>query len=69
MDALPFIVEDESFKDEPLLDPNTKDDNYTYFSLDHIHSRDQIGLYKVVEDFRAVLDEYTKQDGNTRYEI
>lgn len=67
VDALPFIVEDDSFRDEPLISPNTVDDNHTYFLLDHIYSRDQLGTYKIVEEFRAVLDEYTNRDGNTRY--
>lgn len=67
IDALPFIIEDSSYKDEPLIQPNTVDDNHTYFLLDHIYSRDQPGTYKIVEEFRAVLDEYTLRDGNTRY--
>lgn len=67
VDALPFLVEDSSFRDEPLLDPNAVDDNYTYFLLDHIYSRDQPQTYTIVEEFRSVLDEYTKIDGNTRY--
>jgi len=50
-----------------MIDPNVKDDNYTYFLLDHTLSRDQLGTYKVVEEFRAVLDEYSNRDGNTRY--
>ncbi|XP_050421279.1 maltase 2-like isoform X2 [Adelges cooleyi] len=66
VDALPFLVEDSSFRDEPLLDPNAVDDNYTYFLLDHIYSRDQPQTYTIVEEFRSVLDEYTKIDGNTR---
>lgn len=63
------MVEDNSFKDEPLIPPNTVDDNYTYFLLDHIYTRDQLGTYKIVEEFRSVLDEYTHRDGNTRYWI
>lgn len=66
IDALPFIIEDQSFVDEPLIDPNMVDDNYTYFLLDHVHSRDQLGTYRIVEEFREVLDEYTNKDGNTR---
>lgn len=69
VDALPFMAEDSSFKDEPLVSPDTVDDNYTYTLLDHIYSRDQSATYKIVEEFRTVLDEYTKRDGNTRYNI
>jgi hypothetical protein len=64
---LPFIIEDITFEDEPLIDPKIKDDNYTYFLLDHTLSRDQPDTYKIVEEFRAVCDEYTNRDGNTRY--
>uniref|UniRef100_A0A2H8TQA6 alpha-glucosidase n=1 Tax=Melanaphis sacchari TaxID=742174 RepID=A0A2H8TQA6_9HEMI len=66
MDALPYIMEDDEFKDEPLIDSNTKDDNYTYFLLDHIYTRDQPGTYKIVEEFRTVLDEYTNKDKQTK---
>lgn len=66
MDAMPFIVEDNSFMDEPLIDENSVDDNYTYTLLDHIYTKDQPYSYKIIEEFRAVLDEYTNQDGNTR---
>lgn len=55
------------FKDEPLISPETIDDGQNYFLLDHIYSRDQPDTYKIVEEFRAVLDEYTNRDGNTRY--
>uniref|UniRef100_A0A2S2QF41 alpha-glucosidase n=1 Tax=Sipha flava TaxID=143950 RepID=A0A2S2QF41_9HEMI len=66
IDAMPYLVEDNLFRDEPLLDSVTVDDNHTYFNLNHIYSRDQPATYKVVEEFRAVLDEYTDRDGNTR---
>lgn len=69
VDALPFIVEHSSFKDEPLISSDTVDDNYSYFLLDHKYTTDQLDTYKIVEEFRAVFDEYTKRDGNTRYVI
>ncbi|XP_060864581.1 maltase 2-like [Metopolophium dirhodum] len=66
IDALPYIIEDIKFEDESVIHPNIVDDNYTYVLLDHKLSRDQPGTYKIVEEFRAVLDEYTNRDGNTR---
>lgn len=66
VDALPFIIEDSLFRDDPLVNSSIVDDGYSYFSLDHIHSKDQPGTYKIVEEFRAVLDEYTSRDGMTR---
>lgn len=66
MDAMPFIIEDSSFMDEPLVDPNSVTDSNSYFLLDHIYTKSQPGTYKIVEEFRAVLDEFTNQDGNTR---
>lgn len=66
IDALPFIIEDNLFRDDPLLDSVAVDDNYTYYNLDHIYSKNQPSTYKIVEVFRAVLDEYTNRDGNTR---
>jgi len=59
-------MEDGGFRDEPLM--GTVDDGHSYFLLDHVYSRDQPDTYKIVEEFRAVLDEYTDRDGNTRYE-
>jgi len=61
-------MEDIKFEDESVIHPNIVDDNYTYVLLDHKLSRDQPGTYKIVEEFRAVLDEYTNRDGNTRYQ-
>ncbi|XP_026808060.1 maltase 2-like isoform X1 [Rhopalosiphum maidis] len=66
VDAVRYIIEDNAFEDEPLIDPNIKDDNYTYALLNHTSTRDQPGSYKMIEEFRAVLDEYFNRDGNTR---
>lgn len=66
---MPYIIEDSSFTDEPLVSSDTVDDNYTYELLDHIYTKNQPGTYKIVEEFRAVLDEYTNQGGNTRYAL
>lgn len=67
VDALPFIMEDMSFNDEPLIKSNVFDDHFSYILLNHIYSRDQPGTYKIVEEFRSVFDEYKKKDGHTRY--
>ncbi|XP_050545176.1 maltase 2-like [Daktulosphaira vitifoliae] len=66
VDAVPFIIEDEFFRDEPLLDPNSPDDNLSYNLLNHIYTRDQLMTYEIIEEFREVLDEFTAKDGNTR---
>jgi len=67
IDALPFIAENSTLADEPLI--GTYDDGYSYTLLDHIYTRDQPETYEIVEEFRAVLDEYTAQDGRTRYAV
>lgn len=67
IDAFPFIIENNMFTDEPLVNPETLDDGQTYVLFDHIYTRDHPDTYNIAEEFRAVLDEYTNQDGSTRY--
>lgn len=66
VDAMPYLIEDSSFRDEPLVVSKDNDDG-SYNCLDHTRTKNQLETYEIIEHLRAVLDKYTKSDGNTRY--
>ncbi|XP_055638065.1 probable maltase [Toxorhynchites rutilus septentrionalis] len=68
IDAVPYLVESAEFegryRDEPLSRATDDPENPAY--LTHTQTMDQPETYDLVYGWRAVLDEYTKQDGQTR---
>lgn len=59
MDAVPYLVEHESFEDEPRSNnPNAKPGDYEY--LIHTLTSDQPETYDVIYDWRKFIDEYNE---------
>lgn len=65
VDSVPYLVEQADFKDEPVSQKkNVSSTDHDY--LDHIYTMNQPQSLEIVQQFRDVLDEYKKKDGNTR---
>lgn len=62
IDAVPYLIEDEQFLDEPLSgDESAGPTEYNY--LTHIYTMDQQGTYDIIYSFREVVDNYTSANG------
>lgn len=59
VDAVPYLVEDPRFRNEPLAEGYTEYDVNNWNCLDHIYTKDMDGTYEVVYQFRDVVDDYT----------
>ncbi|XP_065079515.1 probable maltase [Ochlerotatus camptorhynchus] len=68
IDAVPYLFESAEsegrYRDEPLS--RTTDDSENPAYLVHSQTMDQPETYDMIYQWRAVLDEYTKQDNRTR---
>ncbi|KAF2889474.1 hypothetical protein ILUMI_16699, partial [Ignelater luminosus] len=63
MDAVPYLVEQQSFADEPLSNnPNADPDDYEY--LTHTFTSDQPETFDVIYEWREFIDEYNKEHSN-----
>lgn len=63
MDAVPYLVEDETFHDEPKSDnPNAKPEDYE--ALNHIYTSDHIETYNIIYDWREFIDKYNQERPN-----
>lgn len=69
VDAVPFLFEDPEFLDEPRKPEEmaSKEKN-TYEQYIHTNTMDLNETYDMIGQFREVLDEYKRKDGNTRYD-
>lgn len=56
IDSASFLLEDEEFKDEPLLGSSIE----SYNDLDHIYTQNQKETYDLIYQFRELLDDYNK---------
>ncbi len=64
VDAFNFLFEHPDFPDERLSNrSDVTPDDYDY--LEHFYSCDQPETLKVAQDWRAILDKYTKK-GSSR---
>ncbi|RZF35392.1 hypothetical protein LSTR_LSTR013008 [Laodelphax striatellus] len=63
IDAVPYLVEDESFADETYIDPDGS--KIDYFNLIHNLTMDQPETFLVIKEWRDLLDEYTKKYNTT----
>lgn len=64
IDSFNFIFENITFCDEPLSHLEyVKSDEYDY--LKHLYSVNQPETFKVAQDWRSILDKYSKK-GQTR---
>lgn len=64
VDAIPFLVEDEKLRDEPLI-PNCKDTVIRANCLDHIYTQDQPETYQRMKEYDDFLEQY--DNSNPRY--
>ncbi|GAB0095460.1 maltase A2-like [Sergentomyia squamirostris] len=68
VDAVPNLFEvlpvDGHYPDEPLSGITTDPDSFDY--VQHIYTVDQPETVEMLYQFREVLDEYTRKDGNMR---
>lgn len=67
IDATPHIFEDPRFLDEPLTGQTSDPGSYMY--TDHIYTRDLQPLYDLMQQWRDLLNEYSKKDGMHRATI
>jgi alpha-glucosidase len=66
-DAVYHLFEDKELRDEKRsYDPNAQPGDYK--SLVHNLTSNQPETYDMVMQWRELLDEYTRKDGNTRSE-
>lgn len=68
VDAVPYLFEDPNFLDETRKPEAlaSKEIN-TYNQYTHEYTMDLPETYDMICQFREVVDEYKKKDGNTRY--
>ncbi|XP_065203779.1 maltase A3-like [Planococcus citri] len=65
LDAVNYLYEDKNYPDEPLSNkPNVAPEEYDY--LDHIYSVNQEETFRVLQDWRAILEKYSKR-GRKRF--
>jgi alpha-glucosidase len=67
VDAVYHLFEDKELRDEQRsYDPNARPGDYK--SLVHNLTSNQLETYDMVMQWRELLDEYARKDGNTRSE-
>lgn len=64
IDAINFLFEYKDLRDEPLSGKTTDPNSYHY-TLHH-YTKDLPEMYEIVYKFRAIADEYQKQNGGLR---
>ncbi|XP_059622908.1 maltase A3-like [Phlebotomus argentipes] len=68
VDAIPnlfeVLPENGIYPDEPLSHLTDDEDSFDY--LEHIHTMDLPETVEMVYEWRELMDEYTRKDGNTR---
>ncbi|XP_063232111.1 maltase 2-like [Bacillus rossius redtenbacheri] len=65
VDAVTFLFEDEQLRDEPLSgDPGAEPTDQSY--LKHVYTQNQPATFDMVQQWRALLDEYSSKDHSTR---
>lgn len=62
MDAVPYLIEDERFLDEPPSN-NVEAKKNEWKSLKHIYTSDVQGTFDVIYDWRYFLDTYNAAKG------
>ncbi|XP_046740846.1 maltase 1-like [Diprion similis] len=60
INAVPYLIEDAEFKDEPLSNNPNVPQGY-YDSLNHIYSMHQPGTYDIIQSWRDLLDKYATE--------
>ncbi|KAF5286038.1 hypothetical protein FQR65_LT12973 [Abscondita terminalis] len=61
MDAVPYLFEDEEWRDEPLS--GTTNDSTSNAYLNHIYTQNQPDTFEMIYRWREYLDNYTRDNG------
>lgn len=61
VDAVPYLFEDEEFKDEPPSGNDVDENDYEY--LKHVYTSDQPETFDMIYQFRTLVDQYTDEHG------
>lgn len=62
-DAVPFLFEDQDFKDEPVIDVTQP---LSYDNLYHIYTQNQPKTYELLKNWSSVIDSFSKSEGKSR---
>lgn len=63
VDSVPFLFEDDEFRDEPLIDSSQP---LMYDSLIHNCTKDMPKSYDLVKEWSQYVHAYSKSQGKTR---
>jgi len=63
VDAVPFLTEDEQFRDEPPLEGKA---GVVFSELDHIYTQNQPGTYRILNHWADLVYNYTRADNKPR---
>ena len=67
MDALKFLYESETFKDEPIANSNASPDKeVVYDDLVHVYTANQVETYEQLLEWRALFDEIGKRKNSVK---
>ena len=62
VDAVPFLLEDAEFRDEPKNPNFTGSNKSDYHSLQHIYTTNVPGVHSIVQDWRKTVDCYSEPE-------
>lgn len=66
VDAIPHLVEDETFLDEPLISNLMVNGKPGYRAYDHKYTESLPETFEICRQFRQTVDFYKQKDGQTR---
>lgn len=61
IDTVPYLFEDEQFRDEPRSSEDVDANDYDY--LNHIYTKDQKETFEMIYKFRQLINDYTQYHG------
>jgi len=61
-----YLYEDASFPDEEIITNRTVNGYPEYTAVNHTYTINQPETYTMSAEFRALLDSYSRKDGETR---
>ncbi|XP_066553245.1 amino acid transporter heavy chain SLC3A1 [Amia ocellicauda] len=68
IDAAKHILEAKHLRDEPQVNPEQPPENVTaYWQLHHDYTTTQLGTHEIIQEWRAVMDEYSREPGRYRF--
>ncbi|XP_062320204.1 amino acid transporter heavy chain SLC3A1 [Osmerus eperlanus] len=70
MDAVKHMLEAKHLRSEPQVDPNQPPEAVdTEFELHHDYTTTQLGLHDIMREWRAVLDQFSREPGRYRFMV